>query len=71
MVESTFHFEKRGCHSLDMNAKWQNAPGEQFTIPTNEETCLQMCFFNLSLGVSLNENEITCLELMNQTTLEL
>lgn len=44
MVESPFHFEKCGYQSLDMTAKWQNAPEERFTTPTNEETCLQMCF---------------------------
>lgn len=44
MVESVFHFEKYGCQSLDVTAKWQNAPEQQFATPTSEETCLQMCF---------------------------
>lgn len=33
MVKSTFYFEECGCHSSDMNDKWQSVYEKQFTIP--------------------------------------
>lgn len=32
MVKSTFHFEECGCHSSDLNNKWQSVYEKQFTI---------------------------------------